>query len=623
MSENLFIPILKGLGMYTFIWGTIILALTALLILGLRKSSAATRYTIWSAAFVILIILPIVSVTVPSWTAITIEESVIGIRTGFPAPDAVVSEHYDEPGKSTPIHPVQLSSNVPVDLSSAINTVNDQPGNSSRWASIQLILFGMWLFISIAFLSKFLIDWLTVRGITARASMAERSDVARIRSSLIKLLSIRRGVQVKLSPEVSMPFAWGILNPIIILPSNADDWTPERLRSVITHELAHIARWDYAFHILIEIVRALYWPNPFIWAAARTSVMERERACDDLVLRLGTPSVEYASDLLHIARFQIENNVTVSAVTMAGEPGLKERINHVMNSAINRSPLPKELLILTMLISLVLVISAGSMTVQTQYWHIPHTTDLLNQLESSDNPEARALAAWWLGEHEEQDAVDHLLKALYNEDLMVKLTAGWALGEIKDHKSIDGLIRVLETEEDFLVREMTVLALGEIEDGDAIDALEDAYHSDPRLARSVIWALGEISHREHGRAEDLRSKIIRNLDVQHWSNQQVWTGKVGHIPHSLAESEDLLIHLQDDKSSTRRDAAFELGFLGIKQQYDTIAESESAVLALIHSLDDSESEVRAAAIWSLDEINPSRKMSKLHFGRKDDPSEHK
>jgi hypothetical protein len=46
--------------------------------------------------------------------------------------------------------------------------------------------------------------------------------------------------------------------------------------------------------------------------------------------------------------------------------------------------------------------------------------------------------------------------------------------------------------------------------------------------------------------------------------------------------------------------------LGIGDRYESLAEVERAVDGLLDALRDPVGEVRARAIWSLDEINPSR-----------------
>ena len=115
-------------------------------------------------------------------------------------------------------------------------------------------------------------------------------------------------VPVLVSEEVSLPFSLGAWHPAVVFPAAARTWPRERKRTVLLHELAHIARGDYVILLLVEIVRAFYWPNPLVWIAARRVALERERACDDAVIRGGTRPDAYASDLLHLARSQLSSD---------------------------------------------------------------------------------------------------------------------------------------------------------------------------------------------------------------------------------------------------------------------------------------------------------------------------
>ena len=75
---------------------------------------------------------------------------------------------------------------------------------------------------------------------------------------------------------------------------------------------------------------------------------------------------------------------------------------------------------------------------------------------------------------------------------------------------------------------------------------------------------------------------------------------------TLGEIDELLQHLRSESAEKRRAAALLLGAAGLVAAYESLGETEEAVIGLLAALNDPEPEVRAQVIWSLDEINPSR-----------------
>ena len=75
----------------------------------------------------------------------------------------------------------------------------------------------------------------------------------------------------------------GISRPAILLPRVAQTWSPERLESILLHELAHVKRWDNLSNVVSQWACILHWYNPLVWWTAGKLKVERERACDDQV----------------------------------------------------------------------------------------------------------------------------------------------------------------------------------------------------------------------------------------------------------------------------------------------------------------------------------------------------
>ncbi len=98
-----------------------------------------------------------------------------------------------------------------------------------------------------------------------------------------------------------MPMTFGVLKPVVFMPADAAEWSDERRRLVLQHELAHIERGDSATHLMARCALSLLWWHPLAWKAWREFLKERESAADDLVLSAGARASDYASLLLDIA----------------------------------------------------------------------------------------------------------------------------------------------------------------------------------------------------------------------------------------------------------------------------------------------------------------------------------
>jgi hypothetical protein len=167
-------------------------------------------------------------------------------------------------------------------------------------------------------------DWLTVLGTAAARS------------------GIRQPVRLALSREVGTPITWGTLFPIVLLPADSTEWTTERRRVVLLHELAHIARMDYLTQLVAHIVCALYWAHPLVWLAAKRLRHEGERACDDRVLADGIPAADYAAQLLNVARGArgLRPSGAV-AIGMARHSALEGRMLAVLDDRQDRHPVSR------------------------------------------------------------------------------------------------------------------------------------------------------------------------------------------------------------------------------------------------------------------------------------------
>src|SRR5436853_1361988 len=102
--------------------------------------------------------------------------------------------------------------------------------------------------------------------------------------------------------------------------SPSSSLTPDDIRLVLAHELAHVKRHDLAWNGLAAIVHSLLYFHPLVWLAHRVARQEQEMACDELaVTRLDIQPHNFGRLLIKIA-YQISPTLCpgLAAIGMSG-----------------------------------------------------------------------------------------------------------------------------------------------------------------------------------------------------------------------------------------------------------------------------------------------------------------
>lgn len=164
-----------------------------------------------------------------------------------------------------------------------------------------------------------------------------------------------------------MPVTWGVLRPTVLLPTSAMDWPESRVRNVLMHELAHIARWDWPMQMMAELAWGIYWFHPLAWIAARELRRESERACDDRVLNSGVKASDYASQLLELAS-TLKNfrGSWSSALAIAGQSSLERRFRAMLNPAVERRSLSRATRRLMILLATLVLVPLAAVRMPAQ-----------------------------------------------------------------------------------------------------------------------------------------------------------------------------------------------------------------------------------------------------------------
>jgi uncharacterized protein (TIGR03435 family) len=177
---------------------------------------------------------------------------------------------------------------------------------------------------------------------------------------------IRRPVEVLLHEALLGPMACGVAHPAMVLPRDAETWSPDDLNRAMIHELEHVRRGDTLSRGLARVACAVYWFHPLVWIAWRKLMLEAERSCDDAVLG-HSEATAYADQLVGLAR-RLSMVRRLPALAMANRVDLAARVNAVLDNRQKRgrAGATAVLLVCTVVLLLLLVMSLVTLVAAPQ-----------------------------------------------------------------------------------------------------------------------------------------------------------------------------------------------------------------------------------------------------------------
>ena len=106
---------------------------------------------------------------------------------------------------------------------------------------------------------------------------------------LVEGLNISRDVKLFISNRIKSPITLGVVKPIVLVPVGFLTALPQdQVEAILLHELAHIRRYDYAFNLVQNAIKAVFFYHPAIHYISRCIDTDREQACDDLAVAKST-----------------------------------------------------------------------------------------------------------------------------------------------------------------------------------------------------------------------------------------------------------------------------------------------------------------------------------------------
>ncbi len=309
-----------------FVKATVLLVLAAVVTVFLRRSPASLRHLVWTLAFGGVLALPLASALLPNWRLAAWPR--LDVPVAFDAEQLAPQASEQDPKPAPPVMPTAHATVPPTSAAGETEPVRWRL--TPDWTTL---VFPVWLSGVGAVLILLAVGMARIMWLDRVTRPVEDEAWLILVDELSLELGLTRHVRLLQASGPAMPMTWGIRRPAILLPAEADTWTAERRRDVLLHELAHVKRHDFVIQLMARVACAVYWFHPMVWLAATRLREERERACDDHVLRAGATPSEYASHLLDIARgLRAARATSLASVAMARPAQLATRLIDVLDT---------------------------------------------------------------------------------------------------------------------------------------------------------------------------------------------------------------------------------------------------------------------------------------------------
>jgi bla regulator protein blaR1 len=314
---------------------TIVAAVAGLLTLLLRDNRAQVRYWLWLAASVKFLV-PFAALVAlgsqlpwPSSPTIPGSAVTIAIDTVSQPFSSLVSAGATAASPVTPVRGVLI---------------------------LPIVLLALWFMGCTVLLMIWLGRWRIISAMVRDASPIRAGRELEILRRLEH--GVGAGLPLVSSTAPLEPGVFGLRRLVLFWPrSLTERLTDEQIEAIFAHELAHVRRRDNLAAAMHMLVQAVFWFHPLVWWVGARLIDERERACDEEVIRQGSQPQVYAESILKTCEFYVESPL-VCASGISGSD-LKKRIEAIMTQQLSRNLSPVRKLVLAAAASAAVIAPIG------------------------------------------------------------------------------------------------------------------------------------------------------------------------------------------------------------------------------------------------------------------------
>lgn len=348
----------------------LVIGAAALVALAMWRRSAAERHLVWATAVLAVLSIPAASRLAPrlpvsvgtEWRALLAAAQSEGAATDAsagetPSRDTAAPDPGEDAG----------SGEAATVARRALQPAGTDPKAVSahgRPSPLAELLVTAWLAGVVAALAPLGVALARLRRIARRSHPLDAPRWSALAARVAEFHGLARlRMALRRAEGPVTPLTWGILRPSVILPGRCEEWSDAQAWEVLVHEAGHVRRHDCLTQLLATVACVLYWWNPLVWLAARRMLVERERACDDLVLHAGARPSEYAGNLLELARSLGAPWSTAHVTTaMARRSQISGRLLAILDPDVQRGAVRRHAVAVSAVLAVVALVPLGGAT---------------------------------------------------------------------------------------------------------------------------------------------------------------------------------------------------------------------------------------------------------------------
>lgn len=145
-------------------------------------------------------------------------------------------------------------------------------------------------------------------------------------------LGIKQEIQIKKCSFITSPMGIGFHKFFIFLPVYS--FSDEELYFILKHELIHYKRKDLWFKILLLIINAFHWFNPFVYMMKKRMILQCELCCDSEIAKnmIEKERLQYVETMIHMMKRKLKFHTILANNFLIEKNSIKRRVYSIMDN---------------------------------------------------------------------------------------------------------------------------------------------------------------------------------------------------------------------------------------------------------------------------------------------------